>query len=311
MPIPFTGFIVNRVTRVVCMAMGKSEREARRLGFEVGLKTSVALMDPLGFKATLAEAAAVGLDFWDIVGSDSDIRKAASILDTDQDSLRQLAEADPEIQEAMAIGFEQEDTQEYFKGKARELPLTKEAQLRFSGGFSGIEDIADYQVGPTCGFEALENIIQLFYPNVGNDLSDQLINSEMQLGYNPDHGLSPLRYSAILEPWGISAHWYPFDQQGIAQAINHHHAVAVVGDPYYLGETEIYRRPGGLPHIWVLTGTVYDEVTGRLIAYEGIDSNISGEVRRWSVKAVYEAVKHKPPFYRYPVMVTDQMSPHF
>ncbi len=36
-------------------------------------------------------------------------------------------------------------------------------------GVASIAPIADQQFGPTCGFEAIENVIQLFH-NIGNDL---------------------------------------------------------------------------------------------------------------------------------------------
>jgi hypothetical protein len=52
------------------------------------------------------------------------------------------------------------------------IELKKTAsQIRFKG-FTKVPLPADTQRGPTCGFEAIETIIQLFH-GVGNDLTER------------------------------------------------------------------------------------------------------------------------------------------
>lgn len=86
-------------------------------------------------------------------------------------------------------------------------------QITF-GGAAKVAPIADKQVGPTCGFEAIENVIQLFH-NYGNDLVQRDLISRAQLygalipardGYALDYRY----YSQILHDYHIDAHWYPF-----------------------------------------------------------------------------------------------------
>src|SRR5689334_6776747 len=90
--------------------------------------------------------------------------------------------------------------------------------LRFKGAVN-VAPLADRQVGPTCGFEAIENIIQLFRP-LGNDLveKDLLVRARF---YGVSHlssrgeSLDVNGYARILIDYGIVSYWYPFDVYNI------------------------------------------------------------------------------------------------
>lgn len=74
-------------------------------------------------------------------------------------------------------------------------------------GLTAVEPLADLQAGPTCGFEAIENFIQLYNPGFSNTLSDYLQHSELfdgggQMVAN-GMTLDPRHYQHILGDFGI------------------------------------------------------------------------------------------------------------
>lgn len=174
--------------------------------------------------------------------------------------------------------------------------------LRFRGA-ANTAALADLQQGPTCGFEAVENIIQLF-ANYGNDLTEKdLIPRARQ--YNALRAapggvsLSPAAYVRILVDYGIKASWFPFDVVNIVlPALLADHAILAVGDAHFLGYSP--PAPQGSWHAFIITNfyTDYDEKYA--FGLIGIDSNYAGSERAWPFSAISAAVKNIP----LPLLVT-------
>src|SRR4029450_13699078 len=112
------------------------------------------------------------------------------------------------------------------------------SQIRFTG-FIDVKPFADEQTGPTCGFEAVENIIQLFH-RVGDDLTErELLPRARHYGFahpGPNGFALDVRgYPRILTDFGVIARWYPFDyQQVVIPALRLNRGVLVVGDAHAL-----------------------------------------------------------------------------
>src|SRR5262245_27148068 len=127
--------------------------------------------------------------------------------------------------------------------------------VRFTG-YTNVELFADQQTGPTCGFESVDNIIQLFQPRSDDLTQRDLLPRAQQYGYalDSDDGLwlDPRGYQHLLADYGIAARWYPFDyQQVVIPALRSNRGVLVVGDAHNLNQ-EAYPSQGS-GHAFVLT----------------------------------------------------------
>lgn len=179
------------------------------------------------------------------------------------------------------------------------------SQIRFRGAIH-IEPLADKQQGPTCGFEAIENIIQLFH-NVPNNLTetDLIRRAASYQGARPAPGgysLDVRVYRRLLQDYGIPSQWYPFDHlQVILPALLQNRAVLVVGDAYYLNP-QAYAL--GSPHAFVLTNYYTDESEYYVLGYLGIDSNFEKQEMAWLYQNV-EIAAQTQKVSSLPVLITD------
>ena len=157
-------------------------------------------------------------------------------------------------------------------------------QLGFTG-LGNVHLLADLQVGPTCGYEAIENIVQCFHPYIDNDLSNQL-----QINYPGQGGALNLEdYQKILNAYDIPSHWSNFDHQEIVNALDDNRPIVCVGDAHDL-DSFSYPKPQSW-HAITLTNVCRD-FDGNLIGYQGIDSNFPGEEKFWSCSQIEQANEH-------------------
>ncbi|MGK7897918.1 MAG: hypothetical protein AB4372_30945 [Xenococcus sp. (in: cyanobacteria)] len=150
-------------------------------------------------------------------------------------------------------------------------------------------------MGPTCGYETIENIVQCFHPHINNNLSDQL-----QIEY-PGRGgaLNPEDYQEILSSYDIPSHWSSFDHQELVNALDDNRPIVFVGDAHDL-DSFSYPEPQSW-HAITLTDVCQD-LDGNLIGYRGIDSNFPGEEKFWSCSQIEQANEH----FTGEVLITDK-----
>jgi hypothetical protein len=181
--------------------------------------------------------------------------------------------------------------------------------ISFSG-HAHVEPIADKQAGPTCGFEAIENIIQLFRRS-DDDLTDRdLLPRAQRYGFaqkgSPGgYSLDRRGYLQILGDFGIAAKWYPFDHlQVVIPALRENRGVLLVGDAHCLNE-QAYPDPGW--HAFILTNYYTDESGMFIMGYVGIDSNFPRQETHWPCQAVEASAAHavQGGLTARPVLVTD------
>jgi hypothetical protein len=159
------------------------------------------------------------------------------------------------------------------------------------GGVKTPRSIIDKQVGAECGFEALENVIQLVHL-VGNDISETDLKPRAILGrhahYRGSDLLLDMRGSQpLLAAHGIASTWVKFDRSTLVAALRQNRVAIAVVNPYYLNP-KTYSLWGDL-HAIVLTNFVTDPQR-KFLAYTGIDSNSGGEERRWAIGAVENGI---------------------
>lgn len=175
-------------------------------------------------------------------------------------------------------------------------------QITFSGA-AGVAPLADQQHGPTCGFEAVENIIQLFMP-ASNDLAERdLIPRAAARGVlrRDTEGVSlyPWGYPLLLGDYGISTQWYPFDfYRVVGPALWNDRVILAHGDAHLLDPGR-YPRPQSW-HAFIVTNFFTDETDAWVQGFLGIDSNRPNEEAGWLAANVESAVRGLP------LLVTDQ-----
>jgi hypothetical protein len=181
-------------------------------------------------------------------------------------------------------------------------------QITFRGA-ANVAPIADKQKGPTCGFEAIENIIQLFH-NVGNNLVEvDLLRRAKSYGAlisTPEGPSLDIRgYSRMLQDYGIPSHWYPFDyRQIVIPALWNNRGLLVVGDAHYLN-SEAYPKIGS-NHAFVLTNYYTEESEHYILGYIGVDSNFAQTEIAWPYQNIENAVQWATQnVITTPVLITD------
>lgn len=160
------------------------------------------------------------------------------------------------------------------------------------GGLFDISRVVDQQEGPTCGFEAVETVIQLFRP-AGDDLSQRLLPS---LAYRNGHlmqdeegySLAIAGIRPLLQAFRIPATWSVFDHNVLISALHNDRVVIAVVDANIL-DPGTYGEPQSW-HAIVLTNYVLD-ARGHVVGYVGADSNYSHQERWWPHETVRLAAK--------------------
>jgi hypothetical protein len=141
-------------------------------------------------------------------------------------------------------------------------------KIQFSGA-TRTASISDKQEGPTCGFEAIENIIELCRPEYsGRDLvrEDLLKRAHVYKAIDEEGGLRVEAYQAILYDYGILSYWYAFHHYGVVlPALLNNRGVLVIGDAYYLNPRSYRRRGSG--HAFVLTNFYTEESGNYVLGY--------------------------------------------
>ncbi len=166
----------------------------------------------------------------------------------------------------------------------------KRQQELETGGPVLVESLADAQQGPTCAAEAVENIVQLFYPAPNSISGTDLIHRADSLGgvvWQADGPvLEPWVYQGLLANYGIPAEWHDFDAQLLVDAVQANRGVLAVVDAHQL-RPRTYQRPESW-HAVVVTNVIADSL-GRVLEFVGLDSNFPGTQQRWSLAAFTSA----------------------
>ena len=239
---------------------------------------------------TIQDIFASGDDIFDIAGADAD-ETIDTLLDAlEAQGLDLSAFSASDIQEAIREAMEQSDS------SGREISFK---------GLTAVEPLADLQVGPTCGFEAIENFIQLGNPGCTNTVSDYLQRSELFDGggqlVTDGIALDPRHYQHILGDFGIGTQWHQFSHDGLAQALSENRGILAVGDAHYLDPTTYPSEHSY--HAFMITD-ITRGFLGEITAYKGLDSNFHQQEVHWSPKAIENALRHSP--LRQPLLVSLQ-----
>lgn len=163
--------------------------------------------------------------------------------------------------------------------------------FREMGGVKTPRKIIDQQRGPECGYEAVENVIQLVHP-FGNHVSEKVLKRRAALlGFAGTVGgqsvLSVLGYEQLLADYGIASTWTRFDADELITALRENRVAIAVVDPMVL-DPEHY-PPGDELHAIVVTNFGVDG-NGKVIRCTGIDSNFGGTERHWPWQRFHNAL---------------------
>jgi len=173
-----------------------------------------------------------------------------------------------------------------------------------TGGPVMVESLADAQQGPTCGFEAVENVIQLFRP-VPNSISgtDLLWRADGRGGVLwQDDGpvLEPWAYQGLLADYGVAAEWQVYDAQALVNAVQANRGVLAVVDAHQL-RPSYYPSPESW-HAVTVTNVIADP-HDHVVEFVGLDSNFPGKQQRWKLNAFTNAASS---WMYTPLLITTQ-----
>lgn len=169
--------------------------------------------------------------------------------------------------------------------------LPKSGMPRFSGAVN-TQRLADLQDGPTCGFEAIENVIQLYH-NLNNDLHRDLIAwghatrncVPAQGGYS----LNESGYVPLLNHYGIGSEWAAYQQAGLVSILNQNRIALAVLYARYL-------YPGhGLTtetHAIVIQNFYVGEHSRQVEGYVGLDSNRESKESFWELSTIQQGCQN-------------------
>jgi len=172
------------------------------------------------------------------------------------------------------------------------------------GGVTHFESIIDQQEGATCGFEAVENVLQLYVPVDNNVSRTDLLSRAHAYGAlwwdGSSHLLDVGAYQQILQDYGIQSHWAPFSHDALIDAVWSNRVAIVVVDGNLL-DPRTYTAPNSW-HAIMVTNLVTDLTHRTALAYAGADSNFGGQQRFWSVDVLERA---STAFPYWSMLVTD------
>jgi hypothetical protein len=170
------------------------------------------------------------------------------------------------------------------------------AALSEIGGVIHIESIIDQQEGSMCGFEAVENVLQLYVP-VDNSVSHTDLVARAHkygaLGWTgSSYFLDIAGYEPLLRDYGIGSRWTPFSHEALIDAVWSNRVAIVLVDGCQL-DPESYSSPNSF-HVVVVTNLVTDATRRTALAYVGIDSNFGGRQREWPLDLLARAAEACP-----------------
>lgn len=161
------------------------------------------------------------------------------------------------------------------------------------GGIDGIAAIADRQIGPTCGLEAVENIVQLFLSAPNNLSQTTLGPMASQLGYLVWGAQGPMLVAAAFQPllarFGIPTQWVSLDHQHLVNALAQNRVAIAVVDAHHLNPRAYPLRNSW--HAIIITNFVTDAGGQWVLRYAGIDSNFSGQMAFWPWETLDNAAR--------------------
>lgn len=162
----------------------------------------------------------------------------------------------------------------------------------YPGGDNNQWWFAEGQDGPECGFEAIENAIQQFWP-VGNEVSETVLKqlASKHRFLMPDGSLHPAGYQLLLGRYGINSWWRSFDHSVLIQSLDEGRVVIAIVDASRVDGN--YSPESG--HALMLTSVVRDSNTGLVVGYQGVDSNFAGQGRWWGAHDFAEAAQYYAP----------------
>ena len=151
---------------------------------------------------------------------------------------------------------------------------------------------AEGQEGPECGFEAIENAIQQFWP-VGNEVSETVLKrlASTHRVLMADGSLHPAGYQLLLKHYGIQSWWRNFDHSLLIKSLGEARVVIAILDASHIDGN----YPADSGHALMLTAVVRDRDTGLVIGYEGVDSNYPGQGLWWDAHAFSIAAQYYAP----------------
>jgi hypothetical protein len=152
------------------------------------------------------------------------------------------------------------------------------------GGVKTPRRIIDQQRGTECGYEAVENALQLISER---DLKIRAARQGYALSHQGKLYLDIRGYKPLLRAYGIESSWVPFDWATLTGALRENRVAIAVVDPHLL-DPKSYSAGGDL-HAIVVTNFLTD-VNRNLLGYVGIDSNFGEQERRWQRERFEAAV---------------------
>jgi hypothetical protein len=159
------------------------------------------------------------------------------------------------------------------------------------GGVANIASLVDQQVGPTCGFEAVETVIQLHYPardDISRTILPSLADRTGHLVRSQDGGRLEINgIRSLLLAFRIPCLWYAFDHQTLINALHEDRVAIAVVDAHLL-DSSTYPYPKSW-HAIVLTNYYLDRSGRFVVGYVGADSNFAGQERAWPYDSVCAA----------------------
>lgn len=157
-----------------------------------------------------------------------------------------------------------------------------------TGGLRSVTGLVDRQTGPTCGFEAVENVIQMFRPAANSLSSTHLIGmaSRIQALTLTAQGpcLATSGYLPLLAKFGIASTWHLFNHQVLLNALHEDRIAIAVVDAHQI-DSDTYPEAGSF-HAVVVTNIALNSNQEQVVGYVGVDSNHPGSERVWEANAM-------------------------
>jgi hypothetical protein len=247
-------YLSGTVTKVCVNAMGLDVAGA---AFSAGVSTPIIALGHGLFEGLTVAVTDLGLG--ELIGANDLTQIVADTLSS--------ADVQPHLQQLTSLLDNPSDSA---------TAAVHHAAQHFSGSSQPLEVIADMQVGPTCGLESIENLIQAKLDWVGNNFSDFVIQ---QGWYNPaTGGLRYDMYQQIMAHFGVNSQWVDVGSGSVWNAVcGSDTGALVVGDPTFL-DAHYSHWP---PHAITLHKPWHDQY-GQPVGYEGIDPNFEGRSFFWT-----------------------------
>ena len=151
--------------------------------------------------------------------------------------------------------------------------------------------IVDQQRGPECGYEAVENVIQLVHL-LNNNVSERDLKVRAAHGgyarvINGMLFLDIRGYRPLLSAYRIASTWVRHEWETLTNGLRQNRVAIAVVDPHFLDPASY--TAGGDLHAIVVTN-FFTDLNRTILGYTGIDSNFGAKERRWKYENFEAAV---------------------